>query len=109
MSGSRESEAAVGPDAPVSIDTEQVENRLLEFIRSVAPGTAIGRDDDLLSGELLDSIAVLRLATFVGEELGIEIQPADFVIENFRSAKVLAAYVQRATASSTKWPSCWLI
>ena len=92
----------MGAEAPVSTEIERVENRLLEFIRTelMAPGTAIGRDDELLSGDLLDSIAVLRLAAFVGEELGVEIEPADFVIENFRSAKVLAAYVQRAKTSA---------
>ena len=102
MSDFRKSEAAVGAEAPVSTEIERVENRLLEFIRTelMAPGTAIGRDDELLSGDLLDSIAVLRLAAFVGEELGVEIEPADFVIENFRSAKVLAAYVQRAKTSA---------
>jgi acyl carrier protein len=56
---------------------------------------ALGRDVDLLTGGLLDSMGVLRLATFVSEEFGIEIQPADFVIENFRSVSAIACYISR--------------
>ena len=76
----------------------EVEDRLLDFIRRelVSPGVTVERDDDLLSGELLDSVAVLRLAAFVEEELAVPVQPADFVIENFRSAAVLAEFVGRA-------------
>ena len=76
----------------------EVEERLLEFIRRelVSPETSVGRDDDLLSGELLDSVSVLRLAAFVEDEFEISVQPADFVIENFRDVAALAAYVRGA-------------
>ena len=76
----------------------EVEERLLEFIRRelVSPETSVGRDDDLLSGELLDSVSVLRLAAFVEDEFQISVQPADFVIENFRDVAALAAYVRGA-------------
>jgi acyl carrier protein len=54
---------------------------------------------------LLDSVAVLRLATFVGEEFQFEIQPADFVIENFQNVAVLAQYVRRATGYADRPPA----
>ena len=80
---------------------ERIESRLLEFIQSelVGPTVTVGRDDDLLSGEMLDSIGALRLAAFVAEEFAFEIQPADFVIENFQSVAALTRYVQSATAA----------
>jgi acyl carrier protein len=80
------------------VDIEEIERRVLVFIERelVDPGVEIQRGDDLLSGELLDSIAVLRLATFVDEEFQIGMQPSDFVIENFQTVAVLAAYVVRA-------------
>ena len=59
----------------------------------------IGRDAELLSGEVIDSIGALRLAAFVEEEFQIDIQPSDFVIENFRSVAVIAGYVGRAAAA----------
>lgn len=79
-----------------------IENRLLDYIREelLPPDTPVDRSDDLLSGGLLDSMSVLRLATFVGEEFDFEIAPADFVVENFRSVDALAGYVRRASAES---------
>ena len=61
----------------------------------LSPGTTVGPNDDLLAGEVLDSIDVLRLAAFVAEAFRIEIRPADFVIENFRTVATIAAYVER--------------
>ena len=73
----------------------EIEARLAEFIQGelLGPGTTLDRHDELLSGELLDSVAVLRLAAFVEEELGVAMRPADFVVENFQNVAVLAAYV----------------
>jgi acyl carrier protein len=78
---------------------EEIRRRILEFVRTelVAEDVEVGPDDDLLSGELLDSVAVLRLATFVDETFAIGMKPTDFLVENFQNATVLAAYVVRAT------------
>ena len=86
-------------DGAAPPEAQQIEDRLLRFIQGelLGPGTTLDRHDDLLSGELLDSVAVLRLATFVGEEFDFEIRPADFVVENFQSVAVIAEYVLRAT------------
>jgi acyl carrier protein len=75
-----------------------IERRVIEFIERelLGPGASVGRDDDLLSGELLDSMGVLRLAAFVGEAFGIDLQPSDFVVENFRTVAVIAGYVARS-------------
>jgi acyl carrier protein len=80
----------------------EVEGRILEFIRAelVSPGAAVGRDDDLLSDDLLDSIAVLRLATFVDEQYRLRMQPADFLVENFQTVAALARFVLGRTTGS---------
>ena len=85
-------------DTSQAIDGE-VEEPILGFIREelLTPDMPVGREDDLLSGELLDSVAVLRLAAWVGEEFEIAMEPADFVVENFQTVAVLAAYVRRST------------
>ena len=79
-------------------ESGEIEARLIEFIQGelTGPGSEVGRDDDLLSGELLDSVAVLRLAAFVEEEFAIPMRPADFVVENFQNVAVLTEYVRRA-------------
>ena len=79
--------------------TEQhIEARILEFLERhlLDPDVEIQRDDDLLSGELLDSIGALRLAAFLEKEFEIDMQSTGFVVENFQSVAVLAAYVLRA-------------
>ena len=81
-------------------DVADVEARLLAFLhRELAPpGETVGRDDDLLGGEILDSIGVVRFAAFVEQDFGLSIRPADLVIENFRTVAVLAAFVRNELA-----------
>ena len=88
-------------DARPAPEASEIEGRVLAFLQRelLEPGITIGREADLLSGEVLDSIGVLRLAAFVGEEFGLVIQPSDFVVENFRSVAVIAGYVGRARAA----------
>jgi acyl carrier protein len=89
----------VGTEVPLAAG--EVERRIIAFLQGelLGRGTTVGRDDDLLSGGLLDSIGALRLAAFVEEAFQFTMPPGDFVIENFRSVAALAGYVQRATAA----------
>ena len=83
-------------DATTRPETAEIERRILEFVhQELVPGVEVGRDDDLLS-DLLDSVSVLRLATFVDEAFDIVTRPADFLIENFETVAALADYVRRA-------------
>jgi acyl carrier protein len=76
----------------------EIEGLILGYLHRELIGAEVdlGRDADLLSGGVLDSIGVLRLATFVGEEFRIDILPSDYVIENFRSVAAVADFVSRA-------------
>lgn len=92
----RRTGAGAGPAAGGSeLDRREVESRILDFLeRELLPaGAGVGRDDELLSGDLLDSMGVMRLAAFVADELGVQVRPGDFVVENFASAAALAGYV----------------
>jgi acyl carrier protein len=88
-------------DGRLAPEAFEIESRVLAFLQRelLEPGVAIGRDAELLSGEVIDSIGALRLAAFVEEEFQIDIRPSDFVIENFRSVAVIAGYVGRAAAA----------
>ena len=79
------------------MEAPEIEARLTRFIEEelLGPGATVDRQDSLLSGELLDSVAVLRLAAFVEQELRLPMRPADFVVDNFRNVAVLAEYVLR--------------
>jgi len=86
------------PDSPLPPveDLEDVERRLLEFLQRelAGPGVTLTRDDELLAGEILDSIGVVRFAAFVEQDFGLAIQPSDLVIENFRTVAVLASFIR---------------
>lgn len=79
-------------------ETREIESRIITFIQNelLTVDATVHREDDLLSGEILDSIAILRLSVFVEEEFQLNIQPADYVIENFQNVSVIAEFVQRA-------------
>ncbi|MDX2437619.1 MAG: acyl carrier protein [Acidobacteriota bacterium] len=78
-------------------ETREIESRIIAFIQRelLSLDATVDREDDLLSGEILDSIAILRLSVFVEEEFQLNIQPADYVIENFQNVAVIAEFVQR--------------
>lgn len=80
---------------------QDIETKILAFVHDelLAPGQTVERDDDLLS-DLLDSMAVLRLANYVDEEFGLTTRPQDFVVENFESAATIARYVAHARSAS---------
>ena len=84
-------------DARAGGDVEAIEERLLAFVQRelLAEGVAVDRETDLLTGELLDSMSVLRLAAFVGEAFEIDIGAADLVVDHFQSIGAIAAYVRR--------------
>ena len=85
------SDARTFPDGPA------IEERVLAFVQSelLGDGVAVDRETNLLSGELLDSMSVLRLTAFVGEAFQIDIHPADFVVDNFRTIGAIAGYLRR--------------
>ena len=82
-------------DSQSPMPPEEIEQRITAFIERelLTGGTTITRDDNLLTGEIIDSIGVFRLATFIEEEFQIVIEPTDFVIENFENVAVLSRYV----------------
>lgn len=89
------------------LSDRELEGRILEFIRQelLDAEATIDRQDDLLSGEVLDSIGVLRLATFLEKEFEIRIPPTSFVVENFQSVKVLAGFLRRSIGSADHTPT----
>ena len=58
-------------------------------------GVELRPGDDLLSGDLLDSMSAAQLAAHMEELYAIEIAPTDFTFENFSSLDALAALVLR--------------
>lgn len=58
---------------------------------------SIAPDDDLLSSNLLGSMDMMRLITFLEEEYQFKVEPQDMTIENFITIAAMTDYVGRAT------------
>lgn len=68
------------------------------FLRTLSPAAKAAEltpDTPLLSSGVLDSLGILQLMGFLGDELGIEIGEDDFTMENFETIGALAAFVAR--------------
>ena len=56
-------------------------------------GAEIDADSDLLASGLIDSLAIMRLVTFVEKSHGVSIHPADITIENFTTVRRIVSYL----------------
>ncbi len=82
----------------------EISAHILDFIREelLDEEIEVGLDDDLLSGEILYSLAVMRLASWVEDTFSIEMTPANLTIENFQTVAALTDFVVRATQGEGK-------
>jgi acyl carrier protein len=55
-------------------------------------------DTDLLLTGLVDSLGVVLIVDWMEERLGISIDPADVVLENFQMVRQMVEYAQRREA-----------
>ena len=56
-------------------------------------------DDDVLLGEVLDSLALLQLVEHIETEFGFEVDDADMVPDNFRTLDDLDRYIRSRLSS----------
>jgi acyl carrier protein len=55
----------------------------------------ISRDEDLLAADILDSLAIVELVSFLEAQFGIQVVDDDLVPENFRTIDEIVAFVGR--------------
>ncbi len=86
----------------ITSPSEEAERTAFEAIKAFLHGSAVlGGDDEihedlaLLESGILDSLGILQLVTFLGDELGVEVSDEDFVAENFETIGSLARFVAR--------------
>jgi acyl carrier protein len=76
-----------------------VETKLTDFVQkrllARADKTTVARDESLIAGGLLDSLAVVELTAFVENTFGITVEDEDVVPANFETIEQLAAFVTR--------------
>jgi acyl carrier protein len=72
----------------------EIERFITGRISEVEPGQ-LGHDEDLLAAELIDSLAITELVSFLEAEYSIAVQDEDLTPENFRTVDSIAAFVSR--------------
>ena len=73
-----------------------VEQMIIDFIRNqiaATPDLEIDPDDNLFTSGQVDSLGIMRLITHLETTLELEIPLIERVPENFRSVRVMAAYL----------------
>jgi acyl carrier protein len=70
--------------------------RMVNAEVSLDPSEEITPETDLLLTGLVDSLGVVQIVAWMEDRLGIEIQPADVVLENFQTVDRMLAFVKRS-------------
>jgi acyl carrier protein len=73
----------------------EVEEYIVEEIASGQGVSAIAHDEDLLADEVIDSLGIVALVSFLEGRYGIRVGDDDLVPENFKSVNDVAALVAR--------------
>ncbi len=75
------------------LDIAKQKIRQLVLESSNADDATLGDDTELLISGLLDSLAVIRVATTIEQSLNLEVPPLDITIENFESLDAIFTYM----------------
>ena len=69
---------------------------LIEMIQDeITFGEPVDAETDLLLTGLVDSIGVVRIVTWIEDQLDIEIDPVDIVFENFQTISLMVDFTRR--------------
>ncbi len=71
----------------------QILETLTSYFADELGAKGLGGDDSLLSSGVLDSLAIVRLLSFVEEEFDVEISDADFDPENFETLNTITKLI----------------
>ncbi|NUM46871.1 MAG: acyl carrier protein [Anaerolineales bacterium] len=71
-----------------------VEKFILEDLLSGSRSTKIGLDESLVSSGILDSLALLRMISFLEEKFGVTVNDDEVVPENFETINVIKSFVE---------------
>ena len=77
-------------------------DKILEFIRDEAvdvPPERIDADTSLFRDQLLDSMSLTNLITFLEDEFGIKVGAMDVVFENLDTVNHMLAFIERKKAA----------
>jgi acyl carrier protein len=71
-----------------------LKNYLHEELDDNAAPVEVKEEDNLLANGIIDSLGVLKLVSFIEHQFNIEVPDEDVTINNFRSLKDIATYLE---------------
>jgi acyl carrier protein len=77
-------------------DAQAIERLIARFITEELVDhldAGIGLDENLLTDGYLDSVGVMRLIAYIESSLRVTIPPPELIPQNFRTIRVMAAYL----------------
>ena len=74
---------------------DSVRSSIRAFMSRSFQGHEPGDDDDIFAQGFGNSLFALQLVAFIEREYGIEVDPDDLDLDNFRSINAVAALVER--------------
>jgi acyl carrier protein len=73
----------------------KIEHEIGSFVARRFPGfnTTVSATTSLMDGDLVDSLGILEIVVFLGEQFAVELTDDDFLPENFQSVASIAGLV----------------
>ncbi len=59
-----------------------------------AKGTKLDPDSSLINSGVIDSLALLRLITFIEEKFGVTVDDTEVVPENFETINIMKGFIE---------------
>ena len=78
-------------------------DQILEFVVDellLDPDEELAIDDELLAAERIDSLGLMRLIAFLGDEFDVDVPYDEILIENFRNVRTIGDYLAAKLAAS---------
>lgn len=72
----------------------KIEKFILDDLLSGSRKAPIGADESLVSSGILDSLALLRIISFLEEEFGVTVNDDEVVPENFETINVIKTFIE---------------
>ena len=75
----------------------RIESTIVDFIRDELVGDEpedIDPKENLLTSGLVDSVGLMRLIAHLEDRLDVNVPPKDLIPDNFRTIRLMAAYMQ---------------
>ena len=74
---------------------EQIIRFILADLLDNADGVTLAADDNLMLGGHIDSLGVIKLVNFLGQQFGVKIRPGEITLKNFKTVNRMVDYIDR--------------